>query len=143
MAPNASGAAVSNLSQIVNASQPTLSQQLQQAQQQQTNLVSSLLANAAAVVAAPAPPPQQQQLPQQVPGQNSIPLPHGGALSSASSGIENNHVMTTSSASTISSSGANIINNCVSPSNSAVSSRYLSIQFYFAMDQQSSNAYLI
>lgn len=31
--------------------------------------------------------------------------------------------MTTSSASTISSSGANIINNCVSPSNSAVSSR--------------------
>ncbi|XP_019558582.3 rho GTPase-activating protein gacF isoform X2 [Aedes albopictus] len=35
VAPNASGAAVSNLSQIVNASQPTLSQQLQQAQQQQ------------------------------------------------------------------------------------------------------------
>lgn len=133
VAPNASGAAVSNLSQIVNASQPTLSQQLQQAlqqqqQQQQTNLASSLLTNAAAVVAGgnvpPQPTPQQsQQLPQQVPGQNSIPLPHGGALTSASSGIENNHVMTTSSASTISSSGANIINNCVSPSNSAVSSR--------------------
>lgn len=135
VAPNASGAAVSNLSQIVNASQPTLSQQLQQAQQQQqqqqTNLASSLLTNAATVVAGgnvpPQPTPQQsQQLPQQVPGQNSIPLPHGGALTSASSGIENNHVMTTSSASTISSSGANIINNCVSPSNSAVSSRYLS-----------------
>ncbi|XP_021702629.1 CCR4-NOT transcription complex subunit 3 isoform X3 [Aedes aegypti] len=133
VAPNASGAAVSNLSQIVNASQPTLSQQLQQAlqqqqQQQQTNLASSLLTNAASVVAGgnvpPQPTPQQsQQLPQQVPGQNSIPLPHGGALTSASSGIENNHVMTTSSASTISSSGANIINNCVSPSNSAVSSR--------------------
>lgn len=127
--PNASGAAVSNLSQIVNASQPTLSQQLQQVQQQQTNLASSLLTNAAAVVAAggnapPQPSPQQQpQQPQQVPGQNSIPPPHGGVLTSASSGIENNHVMTTSSASTISSSGTNIINNCVSPSNSAVSSR--------------------
>ncbi|XP_062547791.1 CCR4-NOT transcription complex subunit 3 isoform X3 [Armigeres subalbatus] len=131
--PNASGAAVSNLSQIVNASQPTLSQQLQQAQQQQqqTNLASSLLTNAAAVVAAGGnapsqPPPQQQpqqQQPPQVPGQNSIPPPHGGVLTSASSGIENNHVMTSSSASTISSSGANIINNCVSPSNSAVSSR--------------------
>ncbi|XP_053697799.1 CCR4-NOT transcription complex subunit 3 isoform X1 [Sabethes cyaneus] len=140
--PNASGAAVSNLSQIVNAAQPTLSQQLQQVQQQQqqqqqqASLASGLLTNAAAVVAAGVggasgsnvqsqsqqQQPQQQQAPQ-VPGQNSIPLPHGGALTSASSGIENNHVMTTSSASTISSTGANIINNCVSPSNSAVSSR--------------------
>uniref|UniRef100_A0A1Q3F475 CCR4-NOT transcription complex subunit 3 n=1 Tax=Culex tarsalis TaxID=7177 RepID=A0A1Q3F475_CULTA len=107
VAPNASGATVSNLSQIVNASQPTLSQQ----QQQQTSLASSLLTNAAAVVAG-ATAPQQQQV---AGGPNSIPLPpHGGALSSASAGIENNHVMTSSAASTI--------NNCVSPSNSAVSS---------------------
>lgn len=113
VAPNASGATVSNLSQIVNASQPTLSQQLQQqqAQQQQTSLASSLLTNAAAVVAGSTPTSQQQV----ASGPNSIPLPHGGALSSASAGIENNHVMTSSAASST-------INNCVSPSNSAVSS---------------------
>ncbi|EAA14776.5 AGAP009030-PA, partial [Anopheles gambiae str. PEST] len=52
------------------------------------------------------------------PGQNSMLLHN--ALSSASSTESNNHVMSTSSASTISSSGANVINNCVSPSNSAV-----------------------
>ncbi|KAL1404553.1 hypothetical protein pipiens_018825, partial [Culex pipiens pipiens] len=117
VAPNASGATVSNLSQIVNASQPTLSQQLQQqqqqTQQQQTSLASSLLTNAAAVVAGSTPASQQQQ--QVAGGPNSIPLPHGGALSSASAGIENNHVMTSSAASST-------INNCVSPSNSAVSS---------------------
>lgn len=118
VAPNASGATVSNLSQIVNASQPTLSQQLQQAQQQQqqqqTSLASSLLTNAAAVVAGGIPSAPQTQQQQVAGGPNSIPLPHGGALTSASAGIENNHVMTSSAASTI--------NNCVSPSNSAVSS---------------------
>lgn len=133
-APNTPGAPVSNLSQIVNVSQPTLSQQLQAQQQQQANLASGLLTNAAAVVAAggnsgSVQPQSQQQQPQptpqqtpQIAGQNSIPMSHGGALSSASSGIDSNHVMT-SSVTTISSSGTSMINNCVSPTNSAVSSR--------------------
>lgn len=130
VAPNASGATVSNLSQIVNASQPTLSQQLQQ-QQQQTSLASSLLTNAAAVVAG-ATAPQQQQV---TGGPNSIPLPHGGALASASAGIENNHVMTSSAASTI--------NNCVSPSNSAVSSSRASPSLMSPPQQQQQQQQLL
>lgn len=144
VAPNASGATVSNLSQIVNASQPTLSQQLQaqqQQQQQQTSLASSLLTNAAAVVAGGVPSAQSQQQQQQqqaqqvATGPNSIPLPHGGALSSASAGIENNHVMTSSAASTI--------NNCVSPSNSAVSSSRASPSLMSPPQQQQQQQQLL
>ncbi|XP_053673335.1 CCR4-NOT transcription complex subunit 3 [Anopheles nili] len=143
-ASNASNA-FSSLSQIINASQPKVSQQLQQQQQQQQQQAQNSLPSAAAVVAAAssssvssttqanatsqqqqqAQQQQQQQAQQQSqqipPGQNSMLLHN--ALSSASSTESNNHVMSTSSASTISSSGANVINNCVSPSNSAVSSR--------------------
>ncbi|XP_058060954.1 CCR4-NOT transcription complex subunit 3 isoform X3 [Anopheles bellator] len=148
-APNASN--VFNLSQIINASQPKLSQSQQQQQQNQTQQNS--MPSAAAVVAAansgnvqpstqavPSSQQQpqqqqqqqsQQQTPQQLQSQqipsvqNSMLLHSGGQplSSSAASTESGNHVISTSSAATISSSGPNVINNCVSPSNSAVSSR--------------------
>ncbi|XP_052869816.1 CCR4-NOT transcription complex subunit 3 isoform X3 [Anopheles cruzii] len=150
-APNASN--VFNLSQIINASQPKLSQsqQQQQNQTQQNSMPSAAAVVAAAnsgnvqpstqaVPSSQQQPQQQQQQQQQqsqqqtaqqlqsqqIPSvQNSMLLHSGGQplSSSAASTESGNHVISTSSAATISSSGPNVINNCVSPSNSAVSSR--------------------